>query len=66
VTQTRNEQLEKLLRVTDVARWLNLSRSCIYKLMDRGELPYLKIGKSRRVRPEDVARLIEQSTVGPR
>ena len=35
----------------------------VYSLMDRGDLPYVKIGKSRRVRPEDVAKLIEQGTV---
>jgi excisionase family DNA binding protein len=63
---TNAELPQQLLRVTDVARCLNLSRSCIYQIMDRGALPYVKIGKSRRVRPEDVARLIEQGTVGDR
>lgn len=55
-----------LLRVTEVARWLNLSRSSVYQLMDRGELPYVKIGKCRRVRPEEVSRLIEKGTIGQR
>jgi excisionase family DNA binding protein len=64
--RSASELPEKLLRVTEVARCLSLSRSCIYQIMDRGELPYVKIGKSRRVRPEDLARLIEQATVGPR
>ena len=59
-----NELTKRLLRVTEVAHCLNLSRSCIYQIMDRGELPYVKLGRSRRVRPEDVARLIEQATVG--
>ena len=58
------EPPQKLLRVTDVARWLNLSRSCVYQVMDRGQLPYVKIGKCRRVRPEDVTRLINEGTVG--
>lgn len=53
-----------LLRVTEVARYLNLSRSCVYQIMDRGELPYVKIGKSRRVKPDDIARLIEAGTIG--
>jgi excisionase family DNA binding protein len=56
---------KKLLRVTEVGRCLAVSRSFVYQLMDRGELPYVKIGKSRRVRPEDVARLIENATIGP-
>lgn len=57
---------QKLLGVTDVARCLNLSRSCVYQIMDRGELSYLKIGKSRRIRPEDVARLIDASAIAQR
>ncbi len=57
---------QKLLRVVEVAQWLALSRSCVYTLMDRGDLPYVRIGKSRRVRPEDVTRLIEEGTVNQR
>jgi excisionase family DNA binding protein len=36
-------------RVAEVARFLKLSPSTIYKLMDRGLLPYVKIGNARRV-----------------
>lgn len=53
----------QLIRVTDVARHLSLSRSKIYQMMDRGELPYVKLGKSRRVRWPDVERLVEQNTI---
>ena len=52
--------------MTEVARLLNMSRSAIYQIMERGDLPYVKIGKSRRVRPEDVALLIDEGTVGQR
>jgi excisionase family DNA binding protein len=31
---------------------LNLSRTTIYTLMDRGDLPSLKIGRSRRITRE--------------
>jgi excisionase family DNA binding protein len=41
--------LDGLDRVGDVARFLKLSQSTIYDLMDRGLLPSIKIGKSRRV-----------------
>ncbi|MEX0677435.1 MAG: helix-turn-helix domain-containing protein [Pirellulales bacterium] len=53
----------QLVRVTEVARHLSLSRSKIYQMMDRGELPYVKLGKSRRVRWPDVERLVEQNTI---
>ena len=60
------EPPEPLLRVTEVARRLSISRSAVYQLMDRGQLRYVKLGKCRRVRPEDVTRLIEKGTVGER
>ena len=50
--------------VPEVAKFLAISRSKVYQLMDSGELPYVKLGKSRRVRWPDVLRLIEESTVG--
>jgi excisionase family DNA binding protein len=36
-------------RVSEAAKFLSVSRSHIYKLMDQGQLPYVKIGKSRRI-----------------
>ena len=53
----------KLQRVAEVAKYLSLSRSTVYQMMDRGELPYVKFGKSRRIRWEDVLKLVEQNTV---
>jgi excisionase family DNA binding protein len=55
--------LPQLGRVTEVAKYLNLSRSKIYLMMEQGELPYVKLGKSRRVRWSDVLKLVEQNTV---
>jgi excisionase family DNA binding protein len=41
--------LDGLDRVGEVARFLKLSVSTVYGLMDRGELPFVKLGKSRRI-----------------
>jgi len=49
--------------VTKVAQFLSLSRSKVYAMMDAGELPYVKLGKSRRVRWADVQRLVEENTI---
>ena len=38
-----------LLTVREAAAFLGISRSSLYVLMDRGELPFAKIGRSRRV-----------------
>lgn len=40
---------ERLDRVDDVARFLSLSRSMVYLLMENGALPYVKFGRARRV-----------------
>ncbi len=51
-------------RVKEVQRRLSMSRSGVYGLMDKGILPYVKIGKCRRVPLEAVEKLIRDSTVG--
>jgi len=38
-----------LERISEVARFLGMSRSHIYRLIREGVLPSVKIGKSRRV-----------------
>jgi excisionase family DNA binding protein len=53
-----------LARVAEVAAFLKLSRSKLYQMMDSGELPYVKLGKSRRLRWSDVSALVEENTVG--
>lgn len=54
----------RLVRVTEVARHLSLSRSKIYLMMDAGELAYVKLGKSRRVPMAAVEKLVQDATVG--
>ena len=53
-----------LLKVSDVARLLNLSSVTIRRLMDRGELPYCSIGRTRRIAKSDVEALVLRHTVG--
>jgi excisionase family DNA binding protein len=52
----------RCLKVQAVAQVLAISRAQVYKLMDAGELPYVKIGKSRRVRLDAVRELIARNT----
>lgn len=60
----------RLLSLDDEAKdFLHVSRSKLYLLMASGELPYVKLGKSRRVRMAALLSLIEEHTckgrVGP-
>lgn len=40
---------EGLVTVKEAARFLSLSRSTLYQMMDKGELHFAKIGGSRRI-----------------
>lgn len=57
------QDVEALQTVTTVAKYLSLSRSKVYQLMEAGSLPYVKIGKSRRLRWSDVLALVDESVV---
>jgi len=51
-------RINTLLKAKDVAEILQISRAMAYALMQRGEIPTVRIGKSRRVRPEDLIKYI--------
>ena len=51
-----------LLRPREVAEILGLSKSYIYKLLVTGVIPSVLIGKCRRVRRDDIEKIIENGT----
>ncbi len=56
---------ERLLKATDVAEILNISRAFAYQLINRGELRSITIGTARRVRPSDLESFIQVSLSPP-
>lgn len=50
---------ERLLRLRDVSARLSISRTAIYRLMESGELPRVKLGRALRFSSSSVDRLIE-------
>ena len=38
-----------LVTVAEAAKFLSISRSAVYEAMERGELQYVKLGRSRRI-----------------
>ena len=52
---------ERLLKVQDIAFYLNTSKSYAYRLVQTGVLPSVKIGRSVRVRPRDLQVYVEQN-----
>jgi excisionase family DNA binding protein len=55
---TENSRL--LLRVGEAAERLSLSRSKTYQLVQAGELPSIRLGRSLRVPVEALAEVIEK------
>lgn len=48
-----------MLKVSDLARRLNLSQSKIYELIDAGELAHYRIGGAIRVSEEQLAEFLQ-------
>ena len=55
--------IKQLLKPEEVAYKLGLSKSMVYKLMQQGIIPCVKIGRSVRVRPVDLEDFINQQLV---
>ena len=52
-------ELTNLLTVKEVEKYLKLGHTKVHQLLASGEIPSLKIGKSRRVRKTDLDRFLE-------
>jgi excisionase family DNA binding protein len=49
-----------LYNARDVAQRLGVARSTVWRLMDSGELPYVRFGRNRRVEARTLLRFIEK------
>ena len=58
-------QLDKLLKASEVAEILNISRSLSYRLIQKGDIPSVQIGKAIRVRKEDLSNYIAENLSFP-
>jgi len=56
-----HDKLPRLLTVQEVSRILHLGRSTVYKLIQLGELPCVRFGRSVRVRGREFLPMISQS-----
>lgn len=53
-----------LLKVPEAVAVTGYSRPFIYRLIEEGRLPSVRVGRSVRVRREDLERFIEEHMVG--
>ncbi len=56
---TEEKTLPRLLNAQEVAAALNMGLSTVYMLVERGELSSIRIGRSVRIRLEDLEKFIE-------
>lgn len=52
-----------LLTPIDVARYLKLSKSKVYYLIQRRQIPHIKIGRNVRVKQSDLGEWLKKNTV---
>ena len=57
-TRARPELTAPLMTVDEVASTLRVGRRFVYRLMEQGRLPWVMVGKRRRLRREDVIALL--------
>ena len=59
--EVSNNLPEKLLRASEVAEILNISKAFAYQLMQQRKIRTVVIQAARRVRPEDLRLFIEEN-----
>ncbi len=58
-TITTIQETECLLKASEVARILNISRSLVYRLIHTGKIAHIRVNQAVRVRQGDLNKFIE-------
>ncbi len=59
VERGEGDRPPRLLTVEDVRAELNIGRTLVYRLVERGALPVVRVGRALRVRPADFEAYLE-------
>ncbi|MBW1714578.1 MAG: helix-turn-helix domain-containing protein [Deltaproteobacteria bacterium] len=52
--------MEELITLEELSRYLKISKPTLYKLVERGKIPALKIASQWRFKKEDINRWVEK------
>jgi excisionase family DNA binding protein len=52
--------MEELLTLNELSRYLKISKPTLYKMVEKGNIPALKIANQWRFKKEDINRWIEK------
>jgi excisionase family DNA binding protein len=58
-----DEQLDNIMTIPEVARYLKISKSKVYSLVQRRKIPHVRIGRNVRVRQSDLRAWIEKNVI---
>jgi len=53
-----------LLTLEEVAAFLRVSKTSVYRLVERRELPFCRVGRNLRFRPKDLEAYLEARRIG--
>jgi excisionase family DNA binding protein len=53
-----------LLKASEIAKILNVSTNLVYRLIQDGDLPSVRLGRAVRVKPADLEQFITRKTQG--
>jgi excisionase family DNA binding protein len=51
---------DRFLKVKEVQELLNVSRSLLYRMIDLGEIPHIRINQAIRIRQSDLEEYIQE------
>jgi excisionase family DNA binding protein len=65
IQKRKGEAEDRILSIEDLAQYLGVSPSWIYKQISFKAIPYFKVGKHPRFRKVEIDRWIQTQTVNP-
>ncbi len=64
MNEMEQEQSQALLKATEVATKLNVSKAMAYRLLRSGEIPSVRIGHAVRVQRSDLEEFVRRQRMG--
>jgi excisionase family DNA binding protein len=56
--------MDRIMTVPEVATYLQMSKSKVYYLIQRKEMPHIKIGRNVRIRQSDLEKWLTKMCIG--
>jgi excisionase family DNA binding protein len=56
--------MDRIMTVPEVATYLQMSKSKVYYLIQRKEMPHIKIGRNVRIRQSDLEKWLAKMCIG--